>query len=168
MLRLAAAALAAFLIFTASPVHAEPVLNVPAGVTITVTDTGCTAGGFCPYGYGVRSNFYSTHYRTIVVALNQWPSTVMHEWCHAHQHEAVIWYLGREPQLDLADWYQTHEYGAWWYFVKTPTPSAWRLSAPTPLEDWATACGWYFTNPGYLWSVSPERYTAMEYTFGSW
>lgn len=161
---------AAGLIAGALPAAAEPRLNIPAGVTIQITDSGCGSthqGPYCPFGADVRSNWYSTYYRLIVLATNQRPATQMHEYCHAHQHEAVIYYLGREPSLDIREWYQTQEFAIWsWHVGASPSP--YELSAPTSLEDWATACGLYFTDPGSLWSLSPERYHAIAGVFGYW
>lgn len=143
----------------AAPVYAAP-LAIPDGVTQITDDSGCL-GTYCPYG-AQRANFYSPSRRTILVAEGQRASTVQHEWCHAHQHYTVLQELGREPGEDLSEWYQTRE-GAFWVEQTGSLPFGWeRLSAPTPLETFATVCGYYYTNPEALRSADPARFDAFE------
>lgn len=147
--------------------EAEPTLNYPAGVTEVVTTNGCASATVCPYGHA-PANYYYSPLRRVVLYVNQTPWTRMHEYCHAHQHEAVRWYLGVEPGIALDEWYQTPEYALWAYYADW-SPMPWRvMSAWSPLEDFATSCGLYFTDPHALWTVSPERWYAMGLIFGFW
>lgn len=111
-----------------------------------------------PYYCG--RNYYYAPERVIVLAPGQGPSTIMHERCHARQHQAVLDALGAEPSIDLKEWYQTPEavafiaavgwkatggYDEWGSptFYPLPLPEALGFWTHSPLEDNAWVCAHY-------------------------
>lgn len=135
-------------------------MNLPEGVHIHVTDSGCTTEMDCPYGR--PGNFYWAPLRQVVVMPGQGERTVMHELCHAHQHQVILEELGREPALDLREWYGTSEGQSFSALAaEHPPPWAW-LSALTPLEDFANTCALWNVDPDELRKRDPARWEWMK------
>ena len=143
----------------ANPAHAGGP-DVPQGFALVVTDT-ITATGY-----------YDATVRTAYVRSTASDWTQMHERCHAHQHLTILRETGQEPVWavwQLETWYLTSEGAAYIGAITRSAyrwPAAW-LSADNPLEDFANACGLYFLNPGWLYSLDPVRYEAVDAIFGT-
>jgi hypothetical protein len=143
----------------AGPVQAAGSPDVPDGFTLVVTDTIAPAG------------YYDATVRTAYVRSTASDWTQMHERCHAYQHLTILRETGQEPLWgvwQLESWYLTSEGTAYIDAIARSAyrwPSAW-LSADNPLEDFANACGLYFLNPGWLYSLDPVRYQAIDVIFG--
>jgi len=157
LVRALAAAAVAFGVFAAAgTAAADP--SVPDGFTLVVTD------GIDVTGY------YDTTVRTAYVRSTASDWSRMHERCHAHQHLTILLETGQEPaglRWQLDPWYTTSE-GAG--YIEAVARSAYRwppgwLSDDNPLEDFANACGLYFLNPGWLYSLDPIRYHAVDALF---
>jgi hypothetical protein len=130
---------------------------LPPGLRVYVSDTGCTPDA--SYCAGHPANYYDPVSRTVVLAPGQGLSTIVHELCHARQHEVVLEALGREPDVALTQWYLTNEATAFiaatgWVpdggwdehgptFYPLPLPDGLGLWAFNPLEDSAGACAHY-------------------------
>jgi hypothetical protein len=127
-------------------------MSLPRGTHIFVSDDGCAGDGFCPSKDAHHCNFYYAPTREIVVAPGQSCRSLMHEFCHAHQHETILEETGREPSdLTLKEWYDATEAAAYAPVVAAhPHPDDWQLTADTLLEDFAEACGRYMArDPRY-------------------
>jgi hypothetical protein len=144
----------------ATPAHAAGP-DVPEGFSLIVTDTISATG------------YYDATVRTAYVRSTASDWTQMHERCHAHQHMTILRETGQEPVWtvwQLESWYLTTEGAAYMEAITRSAyrwPSAW-LSADNPLEDFANACGLYFVNPGWLYSLDPIRYEAVDAIFGAY
>ena len=125
-------------------------IALPAGLQVYVSENGCTPEGVCPYGGQSQANYYYSPTRTIVLAPQQGTFILIHEACHAHQHQVVLdakmpstvdlnkWYLTSEGQAFMAatDW-SRDACGAFY----NPAPSPWGyVSDWTPIEDAANTC----------------------------
>ena len=127
-------------------------MQLPPGTHIFVSDDGCTSDGFCVRLDGHLCNFYYAPTREVVVAPGQSCRLLMHELCHAHQHQTILNETGREPSdLTLYEWDDTAEAAAYASVVAGhPRPDDWRISRDTLLEDFAEACGRYMArDPRY-------------------
>lgn len=84
---------------------------------------------------------------------------VQHELCHAHQHVSINGGAPLRPSdYDLQSWYTTAEGSS---FTRAVDGLAWPWSHSTvnDLEDFAWTCAYWYSDPGHLQSVSPQRYT---------
>jgi hypothetical protein len=83
---------------------------------------------------------------------------VQHELCHAHQHLVINGGAPLDPSdYDLESWYGKGQ-GASFTTAVAGLAWPWTNSAVSGLEDFAWTCGYWYYDPGYLQSVSPERY----------
>lgn len=118
-----------------------------------VSWTGCASDGECLW-----YNFYWAPTREIVLQPGEGQNKVWHEYGHAHQHWSIN---GGEPlrpsDYDLESWYQTAE-GISYVAAVSGLPWPWTHSAQSGLEDFAWTFGYWYSDPAYLLSVSPERY----------
>lgn len=144
----------------AVPARAAGGPDVPEGFTLVITDTISATG------------YYDATVRTAYVRSTASDWSQMHERCHAHQHLTILRETGQEPVWSvwqLESWYLTSEGAAYIEAITRSAyhwPSAW-LSADNPLEDFANACGLYFLNPGWLYTLDPIRYEAVDAIFGA-
>ena len=136
----------------------EPVVvrggtDLPLPANTSESWTGCAADGECHW-----YNFYWAPTREIVLQPGEGQNKVWHEYCHAHQHWSIN---GGEPlrpsDYDLESWYDTAE-GISYVTAASGLPWPWTHSARSGLEDFAWTCGYWYFDPAYLLSVSPERY----------
>lgn len=140
-------------------------LAVPSGFRVYVSPDGCAPDG--SYCAGHIANYYDPPTRTAVLAPGQGPSTILHEICHAHQHEVILETLDREPDLALTQWYLTGEGVDFMAMAGWNPDGGYNENGPTfraypaadwlhsnPLEDAAWTCAWYLLDKGKL---TPER-----------
>lgn len=134
-------------------------MTVPIGTHVFVSDRGCTSSGVCPFGGGESRNFYWESTGEVVLAPNQSLKVLAHELCHAHQAWTVFDETGKNPTTPgLVEWYDTKE--AWDFnaVVVATQPRPWAyLSDDMNLEDFATSCAMWLTDPDGLRALSPER-----------
>lgn len=132
--------------------------GLPENTHIHVSGNGQTSAGDCPYGCTRVANYYWAPLHEIVLAPNQGQLTIVHEYCHAHQHWSINGGAYLAPSgIDLHDWYNTNEgIGFGWITYGLPWP--WHNSAVNPIEDFAWTCSYRYTNPLYLYYISPARY----------
>ncbi len=127
--------------------------DLPLPANTSTSWTGCAADGECHW-----YNFYWAPTREIVLQPGEGQNKVWHEYCHAHQHWSIN---GGEPlrpsDYDLESWYETAE-GISYVTAASGLPWPWTHSAQSDLEDFAWTCGYWYSDPAYLLSVSPERY----------
>jgi len=142
---------------------------IPTGVHVFVSPNGCLSTGYCPAldanspGGTRPANYYWAPLREIVVKPDSHVTVIIHEFCHAHQHQVVLAELGIEPDTDLHQWYDTTEARRFNDVVRDTWPRPWSdLSNPTNIEDFATSCMVWFYEPDFLWDLSPERAAFME------
>lgn len=143
------------------PAVAPPsALAVRGGTSLPVPNTtgvvwgGCASDGRC-YSY----NFYWAPTHEAVMQAGEPSYKVQHELCHAHQH----WTINRGEPLspsdyDLESWYSTAE-GQSYAAAVAGLAWPWSHSAVNGLEDFAWTCAYWYVDPVYLSSSSPERYT---------
>ena len=152
---------------------ASACMSVPTGLHVYVSEDGCTSTGACPYGGQAVATYYYPPLREIVAAPNQGASTLLHEACHAHQHQVILTETGKEPTINLREWLATAEGTAFitatgWQpdggtsqwgptYYPTKTPWAW-LSVQSPLEDAANTCSLFYRDPDELEQRSQARY----------
>ena len=142
----------ALLVLLCASVLAASCMSLPPGTHVFVSDDGCTSNGVCPWEAGHACNFYYAPTREVVVGPGQSCRPLMHELCHAHQHQTILSETGREPSdLTLVEWNDTAEAAAYASAIAGhPHPADWRLSRDTLLEDFAEACGRYLArDPRY-------------------
>jgi hypothetical protein len=112
------------------------------------------------------TGYYDATVHTAYVRSDASDWAQMHERCHAHQHLTILIETGREPVGDrwqLDPWYATSEGTRYIQAIAASTyrwPREW-LSDDNPLEDFANACGLYYLNPSWLYSLDPIRYHAV-------
>ncbi len=127
----------------------NPTLPANTGVSWT----GCASDGECHW-----YNFYWASTREIVLQPGEGQNKVWHEYGHAHQHWSIN---GGEPlrpsDYDLESWYQTAE-GISYVAAVSGLSWPWTHSAQSGLEDFAWTFSYWYFDPAYLLSVSPERY----------
>lgn len=140
------------------PVAVAPTA-VPGGTTLTMpADTtvvwgGCASDGTC-YWY----NFYWAPTHEVVMQNGEGPDKVQHELCHAHQHWTISGGAPLAPSdYDLLSWYATGE-GTSFAAAAAGLAWPWAHSNVNPLEDFAWTCAYWYLDPAYLLTASPERY----------
>ncbi|MDR7574204.1 MAG: hypothetical protein QN194_14930 [Armatimonadota bacterium] len=129
-------------------------LPVPDG--LSVSTSGCARDGAC-YWY----NFYWAATREVVLHGND-TGRLAHEMCHAHQHWTINGGADLAPSdYDLEQWYATAE-AASYSRVATDWPWPYQISVRANLlEDFAEACGLWYSDPVMLRRISPARYGWM-------
>ena len=127
--------------------------SLPMPSNVNVNWTGCASDGECHW-----FNFYWAPTHEVVMQANEGPDKVWHERCHAHQHWSIN---GGDPlapsDYDLESWYNTSE-GVDYARAVSGLNWPWTNSAQNTLEDFAWTCAYWYFDPAYLLSVSPERY----------
>jgi hypothetical protein len=126
---------------------------LPLAEGTTVVWGGCASDGRC-YPY----NFYWAPTREVVMQPGEPEYKVQHELCHAHQH----WMINRGGPLppsdyDLESWYATPE-GTSFASAVASLAWPWSHSAVSSLEDFAWTCAYWYFDPAYLLTASPERF----------
>jgi hypothetical protein len=96
-----------------------------------------------------------------VVKPNSDITVVVHEACHAHQHQTILNETGKEPNIELDQWYKTAEARSYAAAIAgLGRPAGW--AATTDIEDFASSCMMWLTYPTLLTTQSPERAAWME------
>ena len=114
---------------------------------------GCASDGTC-YGF----NFYWAPTHEAVLQNGEGQAKVQHEFCHAHQHWSINGGAPLPPSdYDLVSWYGTAE-GQSFTASTSGLAWPWTHSAVNGLEDFAWTCAYWYLDPGYLQSMSAERY----------
>jgi len=135
------------------PVTVRGGTSLPQPANVTVNWTGCASDGECHW-----YNFYWAPTYELVMQPGEGPNKVWHERCHAHQHWSIN---GGEPlapsDYDLESWYSTTE-GVGYAQAVSGLSWPWTDSAQNTLEDFAWTCAYWYYDPAYLLSVSPDRY----------
>ncbi len=98
------------------------------------------------------------------------PFAVQHELCHAHQHWTInggedLLFDPDDPvnggEVGLLQWKQTEESVSYAQAIMGLPPIV-PHPFPSLLEDFASACAYWYTDPVYLYEVSPERHAWMQ------
>ena len=138
-----------------APVRGGTQLALPANTT--VIRGGCSSDGECHW-----YNFYWAPTHEAVVQPGEGQAKVQHELCHAHQHWSISGGAPLAPaDYDLESWYGTAEGGSFTAAV-AGLAWPWTHSAANGLEDFAWTCAYWYLDPAYLLSLSPDRYRWAE------
>jgi len=132
-------------------------IDGPPGELAVAPGTKVVWGGCASDGTCLWYNFYWSPTHEAVLQTGEGPDRVQHELCHAHQHWTINQGAPLDPSdYDLQSWYSTPE-GQSYTAAVVGLPWPWSNSAVNGIEDFAWTCAYWYLDPAFLRSASPER-----------